>query len=186
MSGNAAPRGRFEHGADPVRGRARGQVIDYLGLSEKYRPAKVTTLLVGEAPPRSGEKYFYLPAKVKVMANLRRNSSLPATIFHGYFGKLPRDVSEYEAMLLELKNRGIFLIDICDEPVTVRNNPAGVQRIKEEIPRLRRKMAARGLNVADEAITFLLARSGYAPLLKAHFPRSIHISWVDFRTRAKM
>ena len=66
-----------------------------------------------------------------------------------------------------------------------RVNPAGLQRIKDEIPRLRAKMAARGLTVADETITFLLARSHYASLLREHFPRSTHIRWVDFRMRTR-
>jgi hypothetical protein len=155
--------------------------LDYLRLSERYRPRTVTTLLVGEAPPPGGESYFYLPARLKMTADIRTNRSLPATIFYRYFKSLPRDPAEYESMLIDLKNNGVFLIDICDEPIKVRDNRAGLQRIKDEIPRLRRKMTERKLNVPDEAITFLLARPYYKQTLKAHFPVSTWIRWIDFR-----
>ncbi len=156
--------------------------LDYHALSERYRPEQITTLLVGEAPPPSGASYFYLPAPLRVAANIRENRSLPATIFYRYFKRLPSDTGEYESMLSALKDRGVFLIDICDEPIRVRNHPPGLRRIVDEIPRFRARLAARKLAVEDSAITFLLARTTYRTILKAHFPESNLIRWIDFRT----
>src|SRR5258708_2835038 len=116
--------------------------LDYHALSERYRPEQITTLLVGEAPPPSGVSYFYLPAALRVTADIRANRSLPATVFHRYFKKLPRDSAEYAQMFSALKKMGVFLIDICDEPIKVRDNAAGVARIIDEIPRLRLKLTA--------------------------------------------
>jgi hypothetical protein len=159
--------------------------IDYRGLSEKYRPAKITTLLIGEAPPPGRTKYFYKPTPLTLN---RDDPSLPATIFYHYFTWLPDrkhklDEYDYEALLLRLKWSGVFLIDICDEPIRVRNSKAGLQRIKDDIPNLRRKLRARGLVIADKRITFLRARRDYASLLKEHFPRSTHIDWKNFRVQ---
>ncbi len=39
--------------------------IDYLALSQAYRPAMIRTLLVGESPPPSGTSYFYLPCSAR-------------------------------------------------------------------------------------------------------------------------
>ncbi len=50
----------------------------------------------------------------------------------------------YIQLLERLQNMGRFLIDICDDPITVRGNPEGLERIIHEIPRLRGKMAAGG------------------------------------------
>jgi hypothetical protein len=155
--------------------------IDYLQLSERYRPLHVTTLLVGEAPPPKGASYFYLPAKLRATASIRQNRSLPATIFHRYFKRLPSDTDDYESMLSALKDRGVFVMDLCDEPIRVRNHPPGLARIIDEIPLFRDKLAARKLSVDDSAITFLLARTTYRSILKAHFPRSELVRWIDFR-----
>jgi hypothetical protein len=155
--------------------------LDYHALSQRNRPARVTTLLVGEAPPPNGTSYFYLPAKLRVAANIRENRSLPATIFYRYFRRLPSDVNDYESMLTALKERGVFLIDLCDDPIRVRNHPLGLRRIVDEIPRFREKLARRKLNVDDSAITFLLARTTYRAILKAHFPLSALVRWIDFR-----
>jgi len=76
---------------------------------------------------------------------------------------------------------GVFLIDICDEPIKVRGYPDGLRRIIEEIPNLRKKMAARGINVADKDVVFLLPRLSYLKHLRQAFPESNHVRWIDFR-----
>ena len=95
-------------------------MINYFEISGKYRPSKIKTLLIGEAPPPSGKKYFYLPDAIQNRSRAE-NASLPATIFYHYFDIVPSDVVEYERFLRKLQNMGIFLIDIIDEPLKIRD-----------------------------------------------------------------
>jgi len=83
-------------------------VIDYFAQSEKYRPEVIETLLVGEAPPPNGTRYFYLPARLRRAKSIRDNRSLPATIFHHYFSELPDDEEQYANFLLRLKKQRVF------------------------------------------------------------------------------
>ena len=87
-------------------------MINYEQESEKYRPTKIKTLLVGEAPPQSGDAYFFVPRRVTY-------NSLPGTVFIHYFNKLPKNKSEYITMLKELQNMGIWFTDIINEPLQV-------------------------------------------------------------------
>jgi len=155
--------------------------IDYFNESENYRPKTIKTLLVGEAPPSSGKTYFYVPQAMSDKDLIQNDSSLPATIFNHYFQKRPTTAEEYVNFLRLLQGKGIFLIDICDEPIKVRNNPEGIQRIKREILELRGKMKRRNINVAVEDIVFLLARKDYKKDIKREFPNSTYKTWIDFR-----
>jgi hypothetical protein len=155
--------------------------IDYLAQSEKYRPAVIETLLVGEAPPASGKSYFYLPAALRTTLPIRENRSLPATIFNHFLGKLPNGKEEYASFLSQLKDRRIFLVDILDTPIKVRGSPEGLRQIVEAIPLLRDKLKQRNIQVADEHIIFLLARRTYEAKIKQEFPNSKRVQWVHFR-----
>jgi hypothetical protein len=156
-------------------------VIDYIAEAERYRPPIVTTLLIGEAPPPSGQSYFYLPRPLSNHLPIEDDRSLPATIFHHYFRTRPGTRDEYVDLLGRLKDRGIFLVDICDEPVKVRGCPEGVERIKVEIPRLRATLDGRGLAVPEESMVFLLARGNYTAQIRQSFPRAARVRWIDFR-----
>lgn len=155
--------------------------IDYLAQSEKYRPRVIETLLVGEAPPPSGTKYFYLPTTLRRNVPIERNRSLPATIFHHYFKRLPRDEAEYHELLLKLQELGVFLVDILDEPTRIRGSEEGIRRVIAAIPHLRSKLRRRDIQVEDERVAFLLARGSYKRWLRDAFPRSTLIRWIDFR-----
>jgi len=155
--------------------------LDYLALSEMYRPAVIKTLLVGEAPPHNRTTYFYQPTVLRRIPNIRNNSSLPATIFYHYFQELPNNVEEYVALLLRLKELGVFLVDLYDLPIRVRGDAAGVQQIREAVPLFREKLKRRNIDVADENIVFLLARRNYRAILQDEFPESRLVQWIDFR-----
>ena len=89
--------------------------IEYFNQSEKFRPIKINTLLVGEAPPPNGKSYFYVP-KTGL-----REESLPATIFNHYFGEIPKTKERYKVLLEKLRDDlGIFLIDIYEKPIRIR------------------------------------------------------------------
>ena len=159
--------------------------IDYCRESEKFRPKQIKTLLVGEAPPPGGDKYFYVPCSIPLRGPVELDRSLPATIFNHFFQSRPADATEYLDMLCRLQQLGIFLVDICEEPVRVRNNPAGLMRIVSEIPLLRERLLARGITVDDTAIIFLLARRNYAANIRQEFPTSTLVRWIDFRIRGR-
>lgn len=156
--------------------------INYFGESEKYRPEKVRTLLIGEAPPASRKTYFYVPKPMDDSIPIRADRSLPATIFNHYFGLRPATAEAYEKLLRRLQEElRIFLIDISDEPIRVRGNPDGVEYVKKQIPNLRIKIAERGIEVPDRNIIFLLARKDYSKEIRLQFPESERIPWIDFR-----
>jgi len=155
--------------------------INYTQEAGKYRPNKIKTLLIGEAPPPSGKTYFYIP-KVPV------RGGLPATIFQHYFGQNPKTEKEYADMLKRLQKNRIFLIDIYDEPIRIldKTKPKwrdmeNLEKLKDEIPKLRGKMKKKKVNVQDKNITFLLARNDYKKEIKQMFPESKLIFWKKFR-----
>ncbi len=155
--------------------------IDYFLESEKFRPKEIKKLLIGEAPPASGKTYFYVPKPMNTSIPIREDRSLPATILHHYFRQRPADVETYIQLLKCLQKMGIFLIDICDDPITVRRNPEGLERIIEEIPKLRGKMADREIHVPESNVIFLLARNNYRKHIRREFPQARTICWIDFR-----
>jgi hypothetical protein len=112
---------------------------------------------------------------------IEKDRSLPATIFNHYFQERPKTKYQYVDFLLQLKEKGIFLIDICNEPVKVRGSPEGVARIIAEIPKLQQKMAARSIHVPDRDIVFLLARNSYVKHIRDQYPESQRFTWKDFR-----
>ena len=157
------------------------RVIDYLAESERYRPSVIKTLLIGEAPPPSGTSYFYVPSKMALTIPIEKDRTLPATIFNHYFGVRPQSDEEYVAFLRTLRDNGVFLVDICDEPVQVRQSPEGIERIRSEIPKLASKLAERGITVAEDQMVFLLARKDYQADIRRAFPSAKRFRWKDFR-----
>lgn len=155
--------------------------IDYHQASERYRPTTIKTLLVGEAPPPSRKTYFYVPRAMDDSIPIRKDRTLPATIFHHFFQTRPTTEDEYIDLLCRLKDNGIFLIDICDDPVQVRGSCEGELRIIEELPKFPCKMESKNIRVPDEDIIFLLARNSYEKYIEDLYPTSKRIRWIDFR-----
>ncbi|MBA7528606.1 hypothetical protein ES705_20794 [subsurface metagenome] len=168
-------------------------MINYREQANKYRPGKITTLLIGEAPPPNGKKYFYLPVVLKNGRIIEKDASLPATIFHHYFGKRPYSKAEYEIFLNKLKNAGIILVDIIDEPLRIRDrksksgfNDKNLKYLISQIQYLREKIENLRIDIEEGKIIFLLARSKYKKELKAEFPKSQFIRWKDFRMNVNL
>jgi len=159
--------------------------IDYYTESEKYRPEKIgkriKKLLVGEAPPSSRKTYFYVPRPMSCARPVEEDRSLPATIFNHYFKNRTETKDQYIDFLLWLQEKGIFLIDICKDPIKVRGCLEGVQRIISDIPKLREQMAKRKIQILDQDIIFLLPRKNYLKYIRREFPDSQYIRWKDFR-----
>ena len=163
-------------------------VIDYLSESEKYKPRIVTKLLIAESPPPSRKKYFYVPRKVSTNKPIRKDTSLSATIFYHYFKKRPKTKEEYTQFLTDLQSMGVFLMDIADKPIRIRDrkrsqgiNEENLKTLIGEIPKLRAKIKSRRVVIEDKDITFLLARQHYLKVIRKEFPNSEFMKWIDFR-----
>ncbi len=163
----------------------RKEPINYFQESGKYRPRRIRTLLIAEAPPPSRTKYFYVPRAMSNKVPVEKDTSLPATIFHHYFKKRPESVSEYIDFLSKLRGIGIFLMDIVDKPIRIRErggiNQKNLQYLSSKIKTLGGRIARRGIFIDDEKITFLLPRLHYKKQLEEEFPQSRKIRWIDFR-----
>lgn len=166
--------------------------MNYELLAKKYQPKKINTLLIGEAPPPNGKKYFYLiPENYRLSSKtIEDDCSLPSTIFNHYFGRRPFDSEEYEHFLNQLKERGVFLIDIIEEPIQIRDrqkrglNEENLNRLfsEENLKRLKTKVDS--LISTETNLIFLYARGykkEYRDRLKRIFENSISFRWKDFR-----
>jgi len=162
--------------------------INYFEESEKYRPKRIKTLLIAEAPPPSGTRYFYVPKAMSTKIPIENDRSLPATIFYHYFQKRPESKVEYIDFLNNLKLLGIFLIDIVDIPIRIRDgkdksgiNQKNLQILKNEIPKLREKISSRGISIDDDKMIFLIPRPHYKKEIKREISKAQIIRWIDFR-----
>lgn len=161
--------------------------MDYEKISKEYIPKPhIKTLLIGEAPPPNRRTYFYLkPDDYKPNRAIEDDRSLPSTIFNHYFGRRPADSFEYEKFLKCLKKRGIFLIDIINEPLKIRAkkglieenleillSPINLKKLQERIDKLTKN---------NSKVIFLLPRYNYLKRLKELFPNASFIGWKCFR-----
>jgi hypothetical protein len=99
--------------------------------ARKYRPDQIKTLLVAEAPPASPERYFYFE-DVPTQDSLFRN------VAKVLLGETPPRAAKKRA-LTQLRERGVFLIDLSLDPVAAETDlaalvPALVRRIKRVRP----------------------------------------------------
>jgi hypothetical protein len=162
--------------------------MDYEKLAQTYKPQTVKTLLIGEAPPPNGTSYFYkAPDKYPTRkSSIEDDTSLPATIFNHYFGRRPKDPQEYEQFLECLKEKGIFLIDIINEPLEIRKKDRSLNQ--DNINKLLSENNLKDLNQRIQSLTnketqiiFLLARTKYLKVLKNKFQNVSFITWKCFR-----
>jgi len=75
----------------------------------RYKPAKVDPLLVAEAPPNSLDRYFYF-------TDVRAHDSLFRYVCLVLLGREPKRERKHEP-LEELRDRGVFLIDLKESPM---------------------------------------------------------------------
>jgi hypothetical protein len=158
-------------------------MIDYSIERNKYRPQHIKTLLIAEAPPPSGKSFFYVPKPLQLNRSIENDTSLPSTIFNHYFERRPKSVREYKLFLRCLQRKGVFLVDLLDEPIRIRGNKENEKYLISKIPDFRNKIKLMDITLEEENWIFLLARSSYKKKLKEEFPLSRRIRWIDFRLK---
>jgi len=163
-------------------------MINYVELARKYKPETIKVLLIGEAPPPNGTSYFYkIPDKYPSRnTTIENDISLPATIFNHYFGQRPKDPNEYSRFLECLKESGIYLIDIINEPLEIRKkdkslNQENINKLisTENLNDLESRINS--LKNNDSKVIFLLARTKYLKSLRIKFPNYSFVTWKCFR-----
>jgi hypothetical protein len=89
------------------RARRRRQVA-----AARYRPTRIETLLVSEAPPSALDRYFYFE-------DVGEHDSLFRHVVQAVLGEKPtRDKAPY---LEELRERGWFLVHMSEDPFRDRS-----------------------------------------------------------------
>jgi hypothetical protein len=162
--------------------------MDYQKLAQTYKPQTVKTLLIGEAPPPNGKSYFYkVPDKYPTRSNtIENDTSLPATMFNHYFGVRPNNPNEYEQFLVCLKETGVYLIDIINEPLEIRKkdkslNLVNIERLISDSNLNELEIRINTLINQDTKVIFLLARTKYLKSLRIKFPNYSFVTWKCFR-----
>lgn len=162
--------------------------MNYHQLAQNYKPKKIDILLIGEAPPPNGTSYFYqIPPKYSLKnVSIEKDASLPATIFNHYFGRRPNDSVEYKKFLVCLEKRGIFLIDIINDPIRIREknglNQANLNKLLSPLNLADLQKRIDTLSHENTEVIFLLARNKYKKVLQISF-RNVKqfIPWKNFR-----
>jgi hypothetical protein len=104
---------------EAIRARARRRAA-----ARKFRPQRIKTLLVAEAPPAALDRYFYF-------TDVREQDSLFRYVCRGALGKEPTRENKPH-MLAELREKGAFLIDLSPDPL-------GSQPLRAFVPNLVRR-----------------------------------------------
>lgn len=96
--------------------------------AQRFRPKRVRLLLVAEAPPAALHRYFYFP-------NVTEHDSL-----FRYVARLVLDAEPTRSGKLELldslRDAGVFLIDVCEEPIADKSD------LRQAVPDLVRRVKA--------------------------------------------
>jgi hypothetical protein len=146
-------------GSDPeAASKARG------AAAARYRPDKIALLLVAEAPPADLERYFYFE-------DVREHDALFRYVTKGILGhEVAR--SEKAQALSDLRDRGVFLVDLHSDPVTRRSRTAEESAVLDLLDRVRQLAPERVIlikaNVYDAAYQTL--REGGVPVVDERIP----------------
>jgi hypothetical protein len=150
---NRAPRGleATVRAIDPGQGaRERRRAA-----AQRWRPAKVRLLLVDEAPPAALDRYFYFE-------DVTTHDALFRYVVEAVTGERPtRDKPPY---LEALRQRGVFLIDLCPDPF---------RRRRDAMPAAVPDLLARVEELAPERVTLIGAEvydTAYGALSRAGTP----------------
>src|SRR4051812_653755 len=142
-----------------VAARARRRRIE---AAERYRPERVDTLLVTEAPPTALDRFFYFE-------DVQTQDSLFRHVAEMVLGEKPtRDKAPF---LDALSERGYFLIDVSEDPIASRREdlprciPDLIERCRELEPN---RIVLIAVGVYD--LAFQPLRDAGLPVVNARIP----------------
>lgn len=78
--------------------------------AERYRPDQIRLLLVAQAPPDADDRYFYFP-------DVATQDSLFRSVAQAILPNCEPTRSNKASFLAQLRDRGVFLIDLKPDPV---------------------------------------------------------------------
>jgi hypothetical protein len=144
----------------------------------KYRPERVKTLLVAEAPPDSLERFFYYE-------NVRERDYLFLGVTEALYPGLKKDfiasgrtAEKKVSILNKLKNDGYYLIDLSDTPISMLNN-VGVETFVRSLIEKVKKVADTNTNIilikanVYDSVYKKLSKLGYKVVdIRIPFPSS--------------
>lgn len=91
-------------------------MLDYKKLSEIYKPDSIRLLLIGEAPPDGGNRYFYeAPVKEYDYLFMAVYQAIDEMASYEY-DQMKRPEEIKEGVLSILKYKGVFITDLCPMP----------------------------------------------------------------------
>ena len=97
----------------------------------RYQPVEIDMLLVAEAPPKALDRYFYFE-------DVREQDSLFRYVCRVLLGREPTRAGK-RALLDQLRDRGVFLIDLKETPIDgmplAKDVPSLVERCRALKPR---------------------------------------------------
>ncbi|SIF25235.1 Uncharacterised protein [Mycobacteroides abscessus subsp. abscessus] len=134
--------------------------------AELYRPDKVRLLLVAQAPPDAADRYFYF-------TDVATQDSLFRSVARAILPNCEPTRDNKAAVLTELRDRGVFLIDLKPDPVDGSDLspyvPALLARIAELAPE---RIVLIKADVYDTAYPALAAAGLPVSKVRIPFPSS--------------
>jgi hypothetical protein len=126
----SAERGRTERESVAAGGdaHARNARERRAQAAAKYRPTRISTLLIAEAPPSAAERYFYFE-------DVQTDDSLFRVVTRAFLGATPGG-DRKDVALASLRDAGVFLIDLCEDPVDDTPLSAHVQVLLRRVQNL--------------------------------------------------
>lgn len=122
--------------------------------SERWRPHAVDLLIVAQTPPLALDRYFYFEDVVE-------QDSLFRYVVKGFTGSIPSRVDK-AISLTNLRNRGVFLIDVKVDPY----DPSPLRALVDDV-------VVRCEALSPRAIVLVKADvydAAFVPLKRAHLP----------------
>lgn len=134
--------------------------------AERYRPDKVRLLLVAQAPPAADDRYFYFPG-------VSTQDSLFRSVARAVLPNTEPTRDNKVSLLAELRERGVFLIDLKPDPVDGSplspHVPALLARVAELAPE---RIVLIKADVYDTAYPALAAAGLPVSKVRIPFPSS--------------
>jgi hypothetical protein len=147
--------------------------------ARRFQPQHIRLLLVAEAPPSALERYFYF-------ADVTEQDSLFRYVARGILKAEPTRGNKAE-LLGQLRDRGVFLIDLIQDPIGTSRHEDYVDQLLRRIKKLEpekiilikarvydaayRALREAGLPVVDERVPF--PGSGQQRRFEVSFARAL-------------